>query len=76
MRGVPHPARVLPLVSRHVTAVPIVGLSGHLALTPADRLWTGVEPLCGQAFEARVREGSEASDQRRGRTTSAVVRRT
>ena len=56
MPGVPHSFRVLPLVL-------LAGLSCRPAPTPADRLWTALEPLCGQAFDGRVTEGTEASDE-------------
>jgi hypothetical protein len=34
---------------------------------PSDRFWTAVQPLCGQAFEGRVVEGTEASDAAMGK---------
>src|SRR5688572_23398134 len=30
--------------------------------TPADSLWSALQPLCGKAFEGRVVEGTEPSD--------------
>jgi hypothetical protein len=30
---------------------------------PGDRFWAEVQPLCGQAFEGRLAEGTEPSDQ-------------
>lgn len=31
--------------------------------SPADSLWSAIRPLCGKAFEGRVVEGTEASDE-------------
>jgi hypothetical protein len=30
--------------------------------SPADSLWSAIQPLCGKAFEGRVVEGTEPSD--------------
>lgn len=34
---------------------------------PGDRFWTALQPLCGQAFEGRLVEGTEASDAAMGK---------
>jgi hypothetical protein len=33
---------------------------------PADRFWSALQPVCGQAFEGRLVEGTEPSDQAMG----------
>src|SRR5688500_8737103 len=37
-------------------------LSACRTSTPADSLWSALQPLCGKAFEGRVVEGTEPSD--------------
>jgi hypothetical protein len=56
MRRVSALVRVLPLLL-------LFALSCRAAPSAADRLWTTLEPICGQAFEGRVTEGTEASDE-------------
>jgi hypothetical protein len=40
----------------------LAGCATARAPHPADALWNALQPLCGQAFEGRVVEGTEPSD--------------
>ena len=46
---------------RHVAALLFL-LSACRTSSPADSLWSAIQPLCGKAFEGRVIEGTEPSD--------------
>lgn len=41
----------------------LAGCGTATAPHPADSFWAAMQPLCGKAFEGRVVEGTEASDQ-------------
>lgn len=47
------------------TALPLLvlfALTACRTATPASALWSALQPLCGKAFEGRVVEGTEPSD--------------
>ncbi|MEX2273588.1 MAG: D-aminoacylase [Vicinamibacterales bacterium] len=52
----------------HTGATPGRALKGPgaVAAKPGDQLWTALSTLCGKAFEGRLAEGTEASDQDMG----------
>jgi hypothetical protein len=49
-------------MKRSVPVLFLFVLTACRTAAPADSLWSALQPLCGKAFEGRVVEGTESSD--------------